>query len=945
MKTPNLQYPASREHRTTNLQTHERHLASTRQWNLKFGASLVLGAWCLMLPSAFAQGTAFTYQGRLSDGGSPADGSYDLTFALYTTNVTGSAIAGPVTNNAVPVTNGLFTTTVDFGKVFTGGSNWLQIAVSTNGANAFSPLLPRLQLTPVPYAITAENVLGGGLAAGTYGNAVTLNNAANQFTGSFTGNGANVTNVNAGSLGGLASSNFWQLGGNSGNPNTLLGTLDNAPLNIFAGNQRLLRLETIQRSTGIGGSSVAGNLTGGADANLIWDGVLGGTIAGGGSSDYTFPLGKAPHPNVVSDDFGTIGGGADNLVGNTNADLTDVHAGTIGGGERNVVSASFATVGGGNQNTASGGNSFIGSGLNNSASGGNAVIGGGANNIADNNAAVIAGGSENHASGDHTTVGGGQGNISAGDYTTVSGGLDNTAPGNAAMVGGGFINNSSGPEATVGGGYANTSSGAWAMVGGGAENNASGSYATVGGGGGNQASGPGSVVGGGGFDGLLSVGNVASGGASVIAGGMGNIATNSYATVGGGDENTASGFYTTVGGGGFNSASFSYSTVAGGGSNTASNNFAAVSGGYGNTAAGNATTVAGGAFNSAGRFFDYYSAVGGGYYNAAVSYAATVGGGSVNQATNYCATVPGGNLNIAGGPYSFAAGQKAQALHQGSFVWADSQNAVFASTTSNQFNIRAMNGVCLATDTSLFFGSGAKLWPDQGGSIELGDSLAVGTAPYIDFHYGRGIAQDANVRLINDADGQLTLSGNGRLSFGTITRQMLNLWSTNYGIGVQSQTTYFRSDFGFSWFKGGSHNDNPNNPGTGGTELMRLASNGNLNIAGSFGSLSDRNAKEQFEPVDPREVLEKVNALPLSRWSYKTDPASRHVGPMAQDFHAAFGLNGNDDKHIATVDEEGVGLAAIQGLNQRLNEKDAEIQELKQRLEALEQIVLKPKSN
>jgi hypothetical protein len=92
---------------------------------------------------ASAQGTAFTYQGRLNTGGSPANGSYDIAFSLYATNAGGVAIAGPVTNTAVSVANGLFTTTVDFGNVFTGASNWLAIAVSTNGANAFSPLSPR----------------------------------------------------------------------------------------------------------------------------------------------------------------------------------------------------------------------------------------------------------------------------------------------------------------------------------------------------------------------------------------------------------------------------------------------------------------------------------------------------------------------------------------------------------------------------------------------------------------------------------------------------------------------------------------------------------------------------------------------------------------------------------------------------------------------------------
>src|SRR5208283_61934 len=100
---------------------------------------------------------------------------------------------------------------------------------------------------------------------------------------------------------------------------------------------------------------------------------------------------------------------------------------------------------------------------------------------------------------------------------------------------------------------------------------------------------------------------------------------------------------------------------------------------------------------------------------------------------------------------------------------------------------------------------------------------------------------------------------------------------------------------------------------------------------------------EDFVVINPGDVLEKVSALPITEWKYKLEADGiRHVGPMAQDFHAAFGLNGADDKHIATVDESGVVLAAIQGLNQevekkgaRIVEHGAEIQTLKQENESL----------
>ena len=109
--------------------------------------------------------------------------------------------------------------------------------------------------------------------------------------------------------------------------------------------------------------------------------------------------------------------------------------------------------------------------------------------------------------------------------------------------------------------------------------------------------------------------------------------------------------------------------------------------------------------------------------------------------------------------------------------------------------------------------------------------------------------------------------------------------------------------------------------------------------ATAFNTASDRNLKENFTNIDPRAVLDQVTALPLASWNFKGDPAATHLGPMAQDFHAAFSL-GTDDRHIATVAADGVALAAIQGLNQKLTEelkrRDAENAELRRRLDTLE---------
>jgi hypothetical protein len=148
--------------------------------------------------SIHAQGTAFTYQGRLNDGGSAANGSYDLTFALFNTNVNGIAL-GILTNNATTVSNGLFTVTLDFGNQFDGTPRWLEIGVRTNNTSSFTILSPRQQLRATPYAITAGNVTGvvpSTSVSGTYGNAVVFSNSANQFIGGFAGNGAALTNLN-----------------------------------------------------------------------------------------------------------------------------------------------------------------------------------------------------------------------------------------------------------------------------------------------------------------------------------------------------------------------------------------------------------------------------------------------------------------------------------------------------------------------------------------------------------------------------------------------------------------------------------------------------------------------------------------------------------------------------------------------------------------------------
>jgi hypothetical protein len=174
---------------------------------------------CVALKSG-AQGTAFNYQGRLNDGGTQANGSYDLRFAVYDAVTNGIRISGLLTNSAVAVSNGLFSVNLDFGAgVFTGNNAWLDLGVRAVGVTNFTSLSPRQPILPVPYAMfstTASNLAGtlsatqltgtvpSSQVSGTYSNPVNFTNGGNNFSGAFSGtfsgNGAALTSLNASQL-------------------------------------------------------------------------------------------------------------------------------------------------------------------------------------------------------------------------------------------------------------------------------------------------------------------------------------------------------------------------------------------------------------------------------------------------------------------------------------------------------------------------------------------------------------------------------------------------------------------------------------------------------------------------------------------------------------------------------------------------------------------------
>ena len=136
-------------------------------------ALLALATLNSQLSTAFAQGTAFTYEGQLYDGTGPANSIYDLRFAIFDAASAGNRVLEPLTNSAVAISNGLFTVTLDFGAgAFDGTPRWLEIGVRTNANDDFTILSPRQPFTASPYAIfagTAATVAGGSVVTSLNG--------------------------------------------------------------------------------------------------------------------------------------------------------------------------------------------------------------------------------------------------------------------------------------------------------------------------------------------------------------------------------------------------------------------------------------------------------------------------------------------------------------------------------------------------------------------------------------------------------------------------------------------------------------------------------------------------------------------------------------------------------------------------------------------------------
>jgi len=991
-----------------------------------------------------AQGTAFTYQGQLSASGSPANGDYDFTFALFNNSSTNTGQVGStLTNLDVGVTNGLFTVLLDFSTNFPGASRWLAISVRSNGVGSYTALTPLQELTPAPYAVfasTASNLSGtlqvaqlsgvlplaqlpGGLVTNnesgvtlddlTLGGNFTLPLPATVYAGAnsvllapgnnnfYAGPSAGISNGSGGANTGLGGGSLQS--NTNGTNNTAIGyqTLfnnTNGSYNVAIGERTMFQNTSGNDNTADGrhaledntvgndntangyqalssntsgsqntadGASALSSSTGGSN-NIALGYQAGSSFAANESSNIvignpgvpgdnnTVRLGSGQTSTFIAGVIYGDGGGLTNLSASqldsgtvplaqlpaavvTNHDAANVTlSGTFSGDGAALTGINAATLGGlssaafwninGNAGANPTNGAFLGTTDNNPLeiqvdgtrglrmepdsrgdsvptliggysgnavlqpnSGGDFIAGGGfasiPNLIYSNSSGVFIGAGSGNQVGPNVNdavLGGGHGNTIQSPDSVVGGGVNNSVATNAqyAFVGGGLDNTNTAYGGTVGGGAYNYSKGTtygYSTVSGG-QSNTSGSFATVGGGYGNVAGGFGSFIGGGGYDGSVFVGNSASGIASVIGGGINNSNIAKGGTIGGGTGNYASG------------ASYGFSTVAGGNLNT-SGSFATVGGGFDNTASGFGSFIGGG-----------------GFANNTVTGA--------NTASGQASAIVGGLLNTASGPGSFIGG--------GGFA-PDTETVTGGNTASGE--ACAVVGGLLNNASGLcsFIGGGGidgSEYDYLGNSADGGGDVIGGgvfnLTENLDSTVGGGYGNTAigNYSVVpggegNNAQGTCSFAGGNN---ATANYQGTFVWSDNTGTLTQDDGEdqfVVRATGGF-WFytttsNTGAHLD------TGAT---------------SWTALSDRNAKKDIEPEDCQAVLNKLAQVPISRWHYNWEAETNtpHIGPMAQDFKHAF-YPGRDDKGITTLEFDGVELAAIQGLNQKVDDKEARIQQ------------------
>jgi hypothetical protein len=276
------------------------------------------------------QGTAFTYQGTLNNNGGPASGNFDFVFALYNQAQAG-APAGPAeTNSGVPVTEGVFTTTLDFSSApWNGQPLWLQVLVRTNGGGPFVSLSPRQPLTSVPYAIqslnaaTADSVSAANLIGTIPLSALP---ASPVFTGQIAGNGGGLTNLNPISLDpGTAAINISGNAATATSAATVTGNI--ADFQLSANVPFLDGTNSFIGSNNFAGVTVATN------TNNFFQGTFMGNYSGNGSG-LTNVNAATLGGSITSDSFSALSSGL-----SAESSRAETAEGTLTTGQDNLLSS------------------------------------------------------------------------------------------------------------------------------------------------------------------------------------------------------------------------------------------------------------------------------------------------------------------------------------------------------------------------------------------------------------------------------------------------------------------------------------------------------------------------------------------------------------------------------------------------------------------------------
>ena len=386
-------------------------------------------------------------------------------------------------------------------------------------------------------------------------------------------------------------------------------------------------------------------------------------------------------------------------------------------------------------------------------------------------------------------------------------------------------------------------------------------------------------------------------GATIAGGGepgLANRVTDEFGTVGGGGNNQAGDSAGTA-------ADAGYATIAGGADNTASGSLATIGGGQNNTASWENATVGGGNSNAAS---GGNATVSGGGNNTASGGHATVGGGYTNRVTDDIGTVAGGGNNLAGDAAGTTSDATCATVGGG---WSNTASGQQATVGGGQSNT--------ASGIEATVGGG-------GGNTASGAVATVGGG-------WTNTASSASATVpggeLNTAQGDFSLAA-GRRAKANHTGAFV--WADPNDFDFASTASREFSARATGGVRFVSAIDGTGAPTAG----VTLAAGGN-----AWAGISDRNVKANFTSVDGRDVLERLASIPIETWNLKSQDASiRHMGPMAQDFHAAFGL-GESDTSITTVDADGVALAAIQGLYELSQERAARIQALETQNTTLQQ--------